>query len=216
MIFSSDAEIRGNGAMNTKVSIYLAGSIKKGHGKANESFWTEEDILFLEKALPDYLISFLNPAFRSDNLSDQRSVFGRDMTQVFCSDIVFVDARNRRGLGVGAEMMWAKLHKIPIVTLAPKDSHYNKSQTTLLGTYVEHWIHPFVESLSDAIVENLTEGALWIRKFLTQPTTPVKDISYILSAMQYYRDTQLSHDEPMKALIMANEQLHQRIWEPSK
>ena len=198
--------------MDTKISIYLAGSIKKGHEKADETFWTDEDMIFLKKNLSEYEVSFLNPAFRSDNLSDQRSVFGRDMTQVFCSDVVFVDARDRRGLGVGAEMMWAKFHKIPVVTLAPKDSHYNKSKTTLLGVAVEDWVHPFVESLSDAIVENLVEGATWIRKFIRDPAPKAKDVQYIQSAMQYYRDSQLSHDEPMKALIMANQKLYKRVW----
>lgn len=169
--------------------------------------------MFLRRALPEYEISFLNPAFRSDDLSDQRSVFGRDMTQVFCSDVVFVDARNRRGLGVGAEMMWAKFHKIPIVTLAPTDSHYNKSKTTLLDVAVENWVHPFVESLSDAIVENLSDGADWVRKFVSTSTLKVKDVKWIQSAMEHYRDNQLPHDEPMKALITANQKLHGRIWE---
>ena len=198
--------------MDAKISIYLAGSIKKGHEKADESFWTDEDMLFLKKSLAEYDVSFLNPAFRSDNLSDQCSVFGRDMTQVFCSDIVFVDARDRRGLGVGAEIMWAKFHKIPVVTLAPKDSHYNKSKTVLLDVAVEDWIHPFVESLSDAIVENLYEGAIWVRKFVSSSAPKTKDIEYIQSAMQYYRDSQLSHDEPMKALLIANQKLHKRVW----
>lgn len=198
--------------MNPTISIYLAGSIKKGHEKADESFWTDDDMLLLKKILAEYDISFLNPAFRSDNLSDQRSVFGRDMTQVFCSDVVFVDARDRRGLGVGAEMMWAKFHKIPVVTLAPKDSHYNKSKTTLLDVAVEDWVHPFVESLSDAIVENLHEGATWVRKFVSSSAPKIKDIEYIQSAMQYYRGSQLSHDEPMKALLIANQKLHKRVW----
>lgn len=200
--------------MDTKISIYLAGSIKKGHERADESFWTDADMLFLKKALSEYEVSFLNPAFRSDDLSDQRSVFGRDMTQVFCSDVVFVDARDRRGLGVGAEMMWAKFHKIPIVTLAPIDSHYNKSKTTLLGVAVENWVHPFVESLSDAIVENLADGAAWVRKFVGASQPKVKDVEWIRLAMEHYRDSQLPHDEPMKTLISANQKLHRRIWEP--
>lgn len=198
---------------DTKISIYLAGSIKKGHEKAGETFWTDEDMLLLKKNLSEFEISFLNPAFRSDNLSDQRSVFGRDMTQVFCSDIVFVDARDKRGLGVGAEMMWAKFHKIPVITLAPKDSHYNKSKTTLLGIAVQDWVHPFVESLSDIVVENLTEGAIWVRKFMSASAPNAKDIEYIRSAMQYYRDSQLPHDEPMKALLIANQELNKRVWE---
>jgi hypothetical protein len=198
--------------MGTKISIYLAGSIKKDHEKADEFFWTDADMLFLKKHLPEYEISFLNPAFRSDDLSDQRSVFGRDMTQVFCSDVVFVDARDRRGLGVGAEMMWAKFHTIPIVTLAPLNSHYNKSKTTLLDIAVENWVHPFVESLSDAIVENLLDGASWVQKFVSASAPKVKDIEWIQLAMQHYRDCQLPHDEPMKALITANQELHSRIW----
>ncbi len=195
--------------MSTKISIYLAGSIKKGHERADESYWTDEDMVFLKNNLVEYEISFLNPAFRSDNLSDQRSTFGRDMIQVYSSDVVFVDARDRRGLGVGAEMMWAKIHKIPIITLAPKDSHYNKTEAILLGIPVKNWIHPFVESLSDAIVENLYEGADWIRRFIDN--FEAKGIEYIESAMQYYRDTQLPKDVPMKMLLEKNNKLHKRI-----
>lgn len=196
--------------MTTKVSIYLAGSIKKGHEKSEESYWTEADMLCLKTSLPSYEISFLNPAFRSDNLSDQRSVFGRDMLQVFCSDIVFVDARDRRGLGVGAEMMWAKLHKTPIITLSPRNSHYHKSETTLLGVPVKDWIHPFVESLSDAIVENLQEGARWIDRFMSE-SIDVKGIDYIESAMHYYRETQLHADVPMKELLIESARLGKQV-----
>lgn len=203
--------------MSEKVSIYLAGSIKKDHEKsANEFFWTDEDMRQIEKALEGFAVSFLNPAFRSDNLSDQRSVFGRDMIQVYCSDVVFVDARDRRGLGVGAEMMWAKFHKIPVLTLAPKDTHYSKSKTTLLGVPVENWVHPFVESLSDAIVENLIDGAAWIKRFMSVSAPEIRGVEYIQSTMQYYRDTQFLSDEPMKALLAANQKLHQRVWELEK
>src|SRR3990172_3687941 len=102
-----------------KVGIYLAGSIKKGHEKLDESYWTDEDIALLKRSLGKYDVAFLNLAFRTDDLTDQLSVFGRDMLQVFSSHIVFVDGRDRRGLGVGAEMMWAKVNRIPLVTWAP-------------------------------------------------------------------------------------------------
>lgn len=72
--------------MKAKIAIYLAGSIKKGHESIDDSFWTQGDIAFLQESLGEYEISFLNPAFRIDDLSDQRSVFGRDMVQVFCSN----------------------------------------------------------------------------------------------------------------------------------
>lgn len=197
--------------MKAKIAIYLAGSIKKGHEKSDESYWTEEDMQILRKTLSLYDISFLNPAFRTDDLSDQRSVFGRDMTQVFCSNVVFVDARDRRGLGVGAEMMWAKVNKIPVVTWAPKDTHYHKSHTTILNVPVKNFIHPFVLALSDHIAQDLTGGAQWIHKMMSDPSLEIKGVESIRSAMQYYNDKQFDHDQPMKELFSMNEELRKKM-----
>ncbi len=197
--------------MKKKIAIYLAGSIKKGHEKSEKCFWTNEDIAHIRKSLHQYEISFLNPAYRTDDLSDQLSVFGRDMLQVFSSNFVFVDARDRRGLGVGSEMMWAKVNKIPVVTWAPKNSHYNKDQATILGIPVANFIHPFVESLSDKIVENLEDGAQWIHSVITNPIVGIKDIQFIRSAIQYYKDNQLHHDQPMQEILTGSEELKQHI-----
>jgi hypothetical protein len=187
--------------MSQKVGIYLAGSIKKGHENPQESFWTENDMAVIRKSFHEYEVVFLNPAFRMDNLSDQHSVFGRDMTQVFCSHAVFVDARDRRGLGVGAEMMWAKMNRIPVVTWAPRDSHYNKTKATILGVEVEQFIHPFVYGLSDKIVDHLEEGAIWIENMMSHPSIEIKGVEHIQSAMQYYQKSQLPTDLPMLEIL---------------
>lgn len=197
--------------MRRKVAIYLAGSIKKGNERSEETYWTDEDMIFIKKALGKFDVSFLNPAFRTDDLSDQFSVFGRDMLQVFSSHFVFVDARDRRGLGVGAEMMWAKVNKIPVLTLAPKNSHYHKENTTVLGVPVKNFIHPFVDSLSDTIVENLSEGCVWMEFVFANPSMEIKGIHHIGSAMQHYKDHQLKHDQPMNELIHLNEELQKRM-----
>ncbi len=194
-----------------KIAIYLAGSIQKGHEKSNESRWTEEDRRVLQELLPEFKISFLNPDIRTDDLSDQRSVFGRDMLQVYSSDLVFVDARDRRGLGVGAEMMWAKHNRIPVLTLSPKDSHYNKTKTSLLGVDVENWVHPFVESLSDGIVPNLSEGARWIKEKLFDLGHPKKGMEFVYAAMGYYKEIQYPKDEPMKNIVSSCETLLSRV-----
>jgi len=197
--------------MRPKISIYLAGKIQKAHEGANERYWTEENLESLKSHLSDFEITFLNPAIRSDDLSDQRSVFGRDILQVTCSDIVFADIRDRRGIGVGAEMMWAKIHKIPLVTWAPRDSHYYKSQTTLLGVPVKEWIHPFVFALSDYMAETLKDASEFIHKVITDSSTPIKGIDDIESAMRYYKESQLQSDEPMKDLFMVHDDLKSRI-----
>lgn len=197
--------------MKNKLAIYLAGTIKKSHEKSDETYWTEEDLQLLRLNLNSFEISFLNPAFRSDNLSDQFSVFGRDMLQVFCSDIVFVDARDRRGLGVGAEMMWAKLNRIPVIVWAPADTHYHKSCTSILENLVLDYIHPFVESLGDKIVESLEEGANWIKELKSNPEIKIKGVDHIKDAMGYYKMTQLDQDMPMLELIRAHEELKDRV-----
>lgn len=194
-----------------KIAIYLAGSIKKDHEKTEDSFWTEDNMNLIRSSLQGYYVSFLNPAFRTDDLSDQHSVFGRDMTQVFCSDVVFVDARERRGLGVGAEMMWAKIHNIPVVTWSPKNSHYNKEKTTILGVPVQGFVHPFIISLSDKVVETLEEGADWIHLVRSNPGYEIKGIEYINTAMEYYKAKQLHHDQPMQEMIHAHDELKHRV-----
>jgi len=198
--------------MMKSIAMYLAGSIKKGHEKSDDFYWTEEDMALLSKNLDPHPVSFLNPAFRTDDLSDTFSVFGRDMLQVFSSNLIFVDARDRRGLGVGAEMMWAKVNKIPVVTWAPRNSHYRKDQTTLLGVPVTHFVHPFVASLSDVIVSDLVEGAQWIRGLLANPFIKIKGIEEITLAMQHYKDLQLPNDRPMHDLLKSCEELHKRAY----
>lgn len=195
---------------NSQIAIYLAGNIQKGHEKESEIFWSLEDQQCLIKELYPCKLTFLNPATRTDDLSDQKSVFGRDMTQVFFADVILVDARERRGLGVGAEMMWAKMNHIPVLTLAPKNTHYQKNEVKLLGVRVENWVHPFVESLSDAIIINLEEAASWLKKF-TEGSIRIKGPESISEAMLYYQKSQLPHDIPMKQLIESNSRLKTRI-----
>ncbi|MCH9614750.1 MAG: hypothetical protein SP1CHLAM54_12820 [Chlamydiia bacterium] len=196
--------------MHQSISIYLAGNIQKEHEKESQVFWTCSDQEVLREGLAPYQVTFLNPAQRTDDLTDQQSVFGRDMTQVFFADIVFVDARERRGLGVGAEMMWAKINGIPVVTLAPANTHYKKDNMNLLGVPVKNWVHPFVECLSDELIEDLTEGVLWVKKMLAGDAL-VKGPESITEAMLHYQETQLPKDLPMQELLGKNPPLKQRI-----
>jgi len=196
--------------MKNHLSIYLAGNIKKEHEKESAVFWTQKDQDILRKGLAPNDISFLNPATRMDDLSDQKSVFGRDMLQVYCANVVFVDVRERRGLGVGAEMMWAKMNHLPVLSLAPKNSHYRKKEVTLLDKRVENWVHPFVYSLSDAIVQDLEEAITWLIAFLLGDIE-IKGPQSINDAMRYYKEMQLKNDSPMSELIEKNQFFKKRI-----
>lgn len=193
------------------ISIYLAGKIQKAHEHPNETYWTKNDQQILSQSFAPHRVHFLNPALRTDDLSDQRSTFGRDMLQVFTSDAVFVDARDRHGLGVGAEMMWAKMNRISVISFSPLGSHYHKQSTSLLGIEVKSWIHPFVENLSDAIVESLEEAAAWFVGVLEAVQSQIKGPEWIQKAMQYYLEEQFSFDMPMIDLAKANKELENRF-----
>lgn len=196
-----------------KVAIYLAGSIKKGHENNDGSYWTDDHMNELREILAPVTVSFLNPCFRKDDLTDQHSVFGRDMLQVFCSDLVFVDARDRRGLGVGAEMMWAKVNNIPVMTWAPLGTHYHLENTSVLDCPIEKFVHPFVQALSDQIVESLPEAASWILSELIPKRIQVKGVEHMTTAMRHYRQTQFHLDTPMQELFSGHPSLEARACE---
>ena len=74
------------------IRIYLSGSIQKGSADVvKKSVWTGTDIGMLHEVLGGVVnLSLLNPTSRSDDLSDYQSVFGRDLLQVYISDLVLV------------------------------------------------------------------------------------------------------------------------------
>ncbi len=196
---------------SNQLAVYLAGTIKKGHELSTELYWTEIELDILRKALPEYDLAFLNPALRSDDLSVQSSVFGRDMLMVYCSDFVLVDLRQRRSIGVGSEMMWAKMNRIPLIAFAPKETHYRMTNASILGVHVDNWIHPFVESLSDYVADSLIEAASWIERCIRGETGPIKGPEFMSDAMRLYRATQYDCDLPMQEFVNNSESLKYRV-----
>jgi hypothetical protein len=190
--------------MKNTLYIYLAGNIRKGKEEEHDQAWSDGDMDALRCALPEHTLVFLNPATRSDDLSDQKSVFGRDLFMVFSSSLVLVDARGKRGLGVGAEMMFAKLNQIPVVSWCPPNTHYQRDTLHLLGQEVRDWVHPFVYSLSDYIAPSLESAASWISNVMSTPAFNSKGPEAVREAINHYLSTQLSNDTGMKQLVAAD------------
>lgn len=196
--------------METILYIYLAGTIKKSQDE-KELEWTEADMLELKRLLAPLQVAFLNPATRSDDLGDQKSVFGRDLFQVYSSHLILVDAREKRGLGVGAEMMFAKMNRIPVVAWLPQESHYHRQKIHLLGQHVKDWIHPFVYNLSDYLAPSLEKAADWIQNILLKGNAKIKGPEVAQQAIQHYLDTQLHFDHGMKEIVEAQDYFTQKI-----
>lgn len=195
-----------------RLYIYLSGSIQKSH-TASTSVWTNTHItqmesLFLDKGIE---VIFLNPASRLDDLSDSKSVFGRDLLQVYLSDCVLVDGRDRRGVGIGYEMAVANYKNIPVFSWIPKESHYNPKEMEMMGQKLYGWMHPFFHASSANVVNSLEEAVNAISSFNFPARKPLSQGDFIFAAMQHYVETNLERDTEMYDLVTSDSELQARM-----
>jgi len=189
------------------VVLYLSGGIPKDSERVGTFSWLPGELEVLRRALAPLRPRFLDPSARDDDLGDAQATFGRDVLQVQLSDAVLVDARAKRGIGVGAEMLLAKTLRIPVVTLAPPDSHYRRRDLTFLGQQLDSWTHPFVAALSDYIAADIEEAAAWLLVMLRDPKAHVKGPEVIEVAIRHYASTQLGRDETMRSFLEESPEL---------
>ncbi|EFK96036.1 hypothetical protein LDC_1940 [sediment metagenome] len=173
-----------------KAAFYLSGSIKKGKADDGKLCWGDAEKETIRKGLEGFEVVFLDPQVGGRHLEDPVTAFGHDMALVASADFVLVDARERRGLGVGTEMLAAKLRSIPVVSIVPRDSHYHRGRLNYLGVEVNDYMHPFIFSLSDAVAENLAEAINWVKAHLSSPG-PVKGIEVVEEAIKRYKEKHL-------------------------
>jgi hypothetical protein len=157
--------------MGGPLRIYLSGSIRKGDDdpRSDDHFWSEYDESFIRTNMGGVAVELLNPAKTSIRRADYALNFGCDVYLVSISDVVLVDARTEKGIGVGAEMMFAAHRGIPVISWAPPKSHYRREfVSNVLGEDLHDWTHPFVFGLSDYVVDDLAEAVRLIRRRVTE------------------------------------------------
>lgn len=161
--------------------IYLAGSVPKGadeektfinwrlrYKAALEKFWDAE---------------FIFPNSGDMDEADFLLIVGKDALSIKRSDLVLVNAEERMGPGTSMEMVIAKHFKKPVVTVMPKNSYHRKPNVTFQGKFlVEDWMHPFVHTFSDFIVESAEEVESIKDKIFSGE---IKDISVLDKAIKH-------------------------------
>lgn len=167
--------------------IYLSGSIKKGarDGRDTEDFWTpENEATILNSIRPEPRL--LNPARSRIRRSDYHANYGCDLAMVESSSFVLVDLRRERGIGVGAELMFAQIKAIPVVAWSPLDTQYRRTFVEdVYGEDLHNWIHPFAFGLCDFLEETLEAACDRINSMIRdggRKTTPSLD-----SAVAYFK-----------------------------
>jgi hypothetical protein len=167
------------------MKIYLAGSLPKGKDEANTfQNWRIHYQKTLEKVFD---ATFIDPnaediiAFEGDS----RMIVGVDCGHIKSSDLVVVNAEERLGAGTSQELVIAKYFGLPVIAVLPKDTHHRRSNITFHETIIEDWIHPFIDTFSDFVVERVED----VGKVKEQlESTKPKDISIVDEAIAYAQE----------------------------
>lgn len=141
---------------DNSVRIYLCGSVKKGlrDERPETEFWSPEHELYIANAL-ERKVELLNPSKTEISRRDYFVNFGCDIFLVQSADLLFADLRSEKGIGVGAELMFARQTGIPVITWLPPKTHYRRDLIDVFGEDLHDWFHPFAFALSDYIEDTL-------------------------------------------------------------
>jgi hypothetical protein len=180
-----------------KISIYIAGSVRKDKNDENTVFASDDIKGEIYQALDGVDVTIFDPNESKILGTKSRPRFGKDCLQVTSSNFIVVDLREKRGIGVGSEMMIARQRKIPVIAVCPPESHYKRHMVFHTGAVNQEWVHPFVESLSDVIVNNFKEAGEWIKKFIDNPIE-VRSDEVINESIKDYLDNYLDSDDGFK------------------
>src|SRR5262245_3619021 len=98
------------------VKVFLSGSVLKGVSDRRPSshYWSDRDESKLYELVTEVKLELLNPNRVDIHPTLSLDRFTEDIEMLLASDVVIVDARTRKGLGVGAEMMLARSKNIPV------------------------------------------------------------------------------------------------------
>ncbi len=161
--------------------IYLCGGIRKDEND-QKVVWTGQDKETIRGVMGG--VELLDPQ-RTPELSDPMAAFGCDLRDVREADALLVDMRQRRGIGIGAEMAIARFMGKPVVSVCPRNSHFRRDTLEHRGCAVRDWVHPFMFGLSDFIAESVEEAAEWLREWKDKGTD-VKDGSFVEEAIRHF------------------------------
>ena len=161
--------------------IYLAGSVPKG--AEEEKQFVNWRLQYREALKKFFDAECIFPGAGDMDEGDFLLIVGKDSKSIKECDLVVVNAEERLGVGTSQEMIIAKYFSKPVVTVLPKNSYHRRPNMTFQGKYhVEDWMHPFVHTFSDFIVERVEDIEKIKEKIFSGP---IKNISIIDQAVSH-------------------------------
>lgn len=184
------------------ISVYCSGSIMKGAADDRKLCWSDVERLEVGKGATPHEVVFLNPDDPITDPSNTLGQFGRDMYQVMVASAVIVDARERRGIGIGVEMTAAALLGTPIIVVAPRNSKYRADELEYRGVLVRDYVHPHVAALAGAVVDDFVSAGEILSEVASEKAADARHMpDWLDEAITEYRDNVLPGDPPMLAAL---------------
>jgi hypothetical protein len=179
------------------IAVYCSGSIAKSAADNKKLCWTDVERDAVSRGAKPTNVVFLNPDDPITDVSNTLGQFGRDMYQVMVAGAIIVDARERRGIGIGVEMAAASAMGTPVVIVAPRNSQYRADELSYRGVTVKNYIHPHVSSLAAVLVEDFEEAGAVLASVATGRDRRQEVPSWLAPAIEEYEQHVLPGDPPM-------------------
>lgn len=188
--------------MASTLFVYCSGSVAKSGLNEGGLYWSNDERGDFERGLDGIQVEFLRPDDPLASLNDPAAVFGRDIVHIRNADAMVIDARERRGVGVGVEMAIASHFGIPIVAVVPANSHYARDTLSLRGGLAQDYIHPHFAVLCDALVSDFREAGASVARLLDLGAAGGGVMDQKLDiAVERYNNSLLSSDLPTQRLL---------------
>jgi len=187
--------------LSNLVSIYCSGSIMKGAGDERKLCWSDLERAGVQEGARSHEVVFLNPDDPITDPTNTLGQFGRDMYQVLIADAVVVDARERRGLGIGVEIAVANAVQTAVIVVAPRNSKYRQDVLEYRGVTIADYVHPHVAVLADALVEDFIDAGRALVGLPPKDRSKVDVPPWLAPAIDEYRLKVLPSDRPMVAAV---------------
>jgi hypothetical protein len=175
----------------------------KGESDDKKLCWSDTERLAVSKGASPHEVVYLNPDDPITDPANTLGQFGRDMYQVMVATAIIVDARERRGLGIGVEMAAAATFGTPIIVVAPRNSKYRSDKLEYRGTTVSNYVHPHVGALAADVVDDFVAAGEAILRFAHDERSTVRDDrpTWINQAIDEYVSNVLPRDTPMVKVL---------------
>src|ERR1043166_1117619 len=182
--------------------VYCSGSIQKGPADTKKLCWSDTERGQVSEGAYPVQIDFLNPDDPVTDLDDHLALFGRDMFQIQQCDAVVIDARERRGIGIGVELLAGRHFSRAVIGVLPPSSYYRQTNVEYRGGIAKNYVHPHFMSLLDSYVDDFAAAGRWIRDQLPS-FRPTIGASRLDAAIDAYKQRLLPNDAPMRLLFPA-------------